>query len=171
MDVPRSTLADLARGNSRPAVWGRRIFLILLLLFVIAGLTNRLGVHNESRTSSGEGYTISLDYARIARAGLDVPWAVTVTHPGGFSGPITLAVTGGYFDIFESQGVSPQPSGETSSDKTLYLTFSKPQGEVFKVSYDIYVQPSSQHGASGTVSVLRDGVPAASVSFSTTLLP
>lgn len=169
--MPRSSLANTTLGNSRAAVWGRRLFLTLILLLVIAGATGLLGVRSATRSASGGGYSLSLQYARIARPGLDVPWQLTVTHPGGFSGPITLAMTAAYFDIFESQGVSPQPTSETSSDQTLYLTFSKPPGDVLQVSYDIYVQPASQRGRSGSVSVLDHGVPAATVSFSTTLMP
>lgn len=172
MDVPASTLTGLSRGNSTTAVWGRRAFLTLMLLFVIAGAVGLLGGRNATKSASADGYTLSLTYPRISRAGLDVPWQVTVTHVGGFSGPITLAVTGAYFDIFETQGVSPQTTQETSDGTTLYLTFNKPpNGDTFQATYDIYVQPSSQQGRSGTVSVLDHGQPTASVSYSTTLLP
>jgi hypothetical protein len=171
MEVPSSTLTGLTRGNSRASMWGRRAFLALMLLFVVTGLTGFLGVHSGDRSASAGGYRLSLHYAQVARAGLDVPWQLTVTHPGGFSGPVTLAVTGGYFDIFESQGIDPEPSKETSTDQTLYLTFDPPPGDTLQVSEDIYVQPSSQQGRSGTVSVLERGSPVASVSFRTRLLP
>lgn len=171
MDVPRSTLTGLAEGNTRASVWGRRVFIVLMLLFVIAGVTGLLGTRSATKTATEGDYTVSVQYARIARAGLDVPWQVTVTRAGGFSGPITLAVSAQYFDIFESQGFSPEPSDETATGDTLYLTFDKPPGDTLQVSYDIYVQPSSQEGHSGQVSVIAGGRPVATVGFTTTLVP
>jgi hypothetical protein len=171
VQVPGSTLHDVTGPSSRLAVWGRRLFLLLILAIVVAGLSGLLGVRDGTVSSSGAGYSISLNYPRIARAGLDVPWQVTVTHPGGFDGPVTLAVTGDYFDIFEAQGITPQPSDETQDDSTYYLTFTKPPGDTLVVAWDIYVQPSSQRGRGGTLSVVEDGQPVASVNFTTRLLP
>ena len=64
-----------------------------------------------SATSEGaaDGWTLSLEHAAVARAGLDVPFTATVTHDGGFEKTITLAVTGDYFDIYETQGFNPEP--------------------------------------------------------------
>lgn len=153
------------------AAWGRRAFVCLMLVVVIAGVTGLLGVHTSTTTASGGDTTLSLRYARIARAGQDVPWQVTVTRVGGFKGPVTLAVTGSYFDIFESQGFEPQPSTETRSGGTLYMSFDPPPGDTLQVAYDAYIQPSSQQGRSGRLSVLENGRPIATTHFTTTLMP
>lgn len=172
MRVPASTLAGLeTRGESRTATWTRRGFLVVLLVFVLAGLTGRLGVSTATESASAEGYDLSLHYATTARAGLDVTFEATVTHPGGFDDDVVLAITGDYFDIFETQGFFPEPSDTTRDATTLYLTFAAPAGDTLTVSYDAYVQPSSQVGRDGTLSVLVDGEPTASVDFDTTLLP
>lgn len=171
MQVPRSTLQDVSGPSSRLAVWGRRVFLLMMLAIVVLGLSGLLGVRDDTVSSADGGYSISLTYPRVARAGLDVPFQVTVTRPGGFDGQVTLAVTGDYFDIFESQGISPQPSDETQDGSLHYLTFSKPPGDTLVVSWDVYVQPSSQRGRGGTVSVMQGGRPVTSADFRTTLLP
>ncbi|MFC7657243.1 hypothetical protein ACFQV8_13425 [Pseudonocardia benzenivorans] len=98
-----------------------------------------------------------MTYAWVARAGLDVPWTVTVRRAGGFPGPVTLAVTSDYFDIFESQGLDPEPATETADDTNLYWTFDPPPGETLSVDFDAYIQPSSQLGESGEVSVVDAG--------------
>jgi hypothetical protein len=172
VQVSESSLADVDDGPVGRAVWGRRLFLTALFLFVVAGLAGFLGVHTSSKTTSEGDYELTLEYAGIARAGLDVPWQVTVTHEGGFDKELTLAVTGDYFDIFESQGFAPDPSGATRDAHTLYLTFDAPAGDVFTVGYDAYIQPSSQRGRDGSVSVLGpDGQPMATVDFDTWLWP
>jgi hypothetical protein len=143
----------------------------LLLLFVLAGLTGLLGVHSVTSHASEDGWTMTLEHAGVARPGLDVPWEVTVTHAGGFRSDVTLAVTADYFDIFETQGFHPQPSDETNDGSTLYLTFSAPPGDTLRVSYDAYIQPASQRGRSGTVSVVDGGRRVASIDFKTFLMP
>jgi hypothetical protein len=159
------------RAQGTVAVWSRRGFLALLLVVVLAGLAGLLGVRTATESADDAGWTLSLDHAITARAGLDVPWQVTVTREGGFGKEIELAVTGDYFDIYETQGFTPEPAEETRDGDTLFLTFTAPPGDTFVVSYDAYIQPASQVGRSGTVSVVDDGVRFASVDFDTTLLP
>lgn len=172
VDAPLSTLADIeTRSEGRVALWTRRGFLTLLLVFVLAGLGGFLGVRTATETDEADGFELSLRHATIARAGDDVPWVATVTRAGGFGKDVTLAVTGDYFDIYETQGFTPDPSEATRDAGTLYLTFAAPPGDTFVVSYDAYIQPSSQIGRDGTLSVLQDGSTVASVDFDTTLLP
>lgn len=172
MRIPTSTLAGLETSEEgRVAVWFRRGFLSLLLVFVLAGLFGLLGVRATTSHASEGGWTLTLRHASIARPGLDVPWEVTVTRPGGFDDDVTIAVTGDYFDIFESQGFNPEPSDETRDGTWRYLTFTKPPGDTLEISYDAYIQPASQVGRSGTVSVVDDGRQVASLNFRTFLMP
>ena len=173
MRVPRSTLDGVSTDRKeRRAAWSRRGFLSLLLVFVLLALFGFLGMRQETASASGGGYQVQLRYASIARAGQDVPWELTITRAGGFEGPITIETTSSYFDIFESQGITPQPSKETAGAVWDRMTFDPPDGDTLVVGLDIYVQPASQQGRSGTARVLgADGTPAVSVDFRTRLLP
>ena len=172
MEIPASTLSGVERQpQSRAVVWSRRGTLILLLLFVLAGLAGVWGVHTVTAQGSGQGYDVALRYAATARAGLDVPFEVTVSHPGGFPDDVTLQITGDYFDIFETQGFFPDPTDTTRDAETLYLTFAPPDGDTLVVSYDAYIQPSSQLGRDGTLAVVVAGETVASLDFRTVLLP
>lgn len=142
-----------------------------MLLVVVAGLLGYLGMKTGTVSAASGGYQLQLQYPRIARAGLDTPWQLTVTRQGGFDGPVTVEVTSAYFDIFESQGVTPEPSDETTDGKWDRMTFDKPDGDTLTIDFDIYVQPASQVGRSGTARVLDHGQPAASVDFRTRLVP
>ena len=56
---------------------------------------------------------------------------------------MTLALSGGYLDLFEEQGFQPEPRASRRDADTLYLTFDAPAtGDTFVVAYDAYVQPS-----------------------------
>jgi hypothetical protein len=172
VQVPEASLADVDESPTGRAVWGRRLFITALFVLVGSGLAGFLGVRTSTSTATEGDYELSLDYASVARAGLDVPWQVTVTRTGGYDKELVLAVTGDYFDIYETQGFTPDPSAATRDADTLYLTFDAPQGEVFTVSYDAYIQPSSQRGNDGTVSVIGPGgEPMATVDFDTWLWP
>ena len=158
-------------GSHPVALWLRRGMLAAMALAVVADLFGLLGVHTSSQTATGHGYTLTLHYPSVARAGLDTPWQVSVVHPGGFGKQLTLAVTGSYFNIFETQGFHPQPADETRDGTTLYLTFAAPPGDTFVVDFDAYIQPASQQGRSATVSVLDHGTPEVSLSYHTRLMP
>jgi hypothetical protein len=167
----RSTTWDLRGGNRPATVWARRGWLALLWLAVVAALLTLLGVHSSQTTVQSNGYRLEVVYPRIARAGLDVPWQVTVSHPDGFGKQLTLAVSGDYFNLFESQGMRPQPSDETRDGNTYYLTFTAPPGDTFRMYFDTYVQPASQVGRSGWVEVVYQGKVLARADYSTWLWP
>jgi hypothetical protein len=167
-----STLHDLRSMDEQGrGVVGRRLAIGFLLLLVVAGASGWLGVRSWTAHASGDGYDLTLTYPRVARAGLDVAWEVRLEHPGGFDGPITIAVSADYFDIFEFQGMHPEPSDETADEDFVYLTFQPPDGDVFTTSLDTYVQPSSQIGRDAVAKAVIDGRTVAQVSFSTWLVP
>ena len=172
MDLPASSLHGVDERTPSPALWTRRGFVAALAAVVLAGLAGLLGVRSDTTSAQVGEWRLTLEHAELARAGFDVPWQVTVTHDGGFDGPLTLAVTGDYFDIFETQGFMPEPTEMTRDGDTLYLTFAAPpRGDTFVVAYDAYIQPAAQRGADGTLSVLDAGVAVASLDFETRLLP
>jgi hypothetical protein len=162
---------EIDEGSHPVALWLRRGMLAVMALVVAADLFSLLGVHTSTVAAERNGYGLTLRYPSVARAGLDTPWQVTVTHPGGLGKEVTLAVTGSYFNIFETQGFHPEPSEETRDGRTLYLTFTAPPGDTFVVDFDAYIQPSSQQGRSATLAVVDDGTPMVSVDYRTRLMP
>jgi len=173
MDVPSSTLDDLETiPEGKVAVWSRRSLLAGLTAILVAAAAKLLGGRTDRVGASGGGYVLGLTYASVSRAGLDVPWHVELRHAGGFPGDtVTLAITGTYFDIYETQGFHPTPSDETRDGDVLYLSFSKPPGDTLVVDYDAYIQPISQQGRSGRLSVVVDHRDVVSVDFTTRLMP
>jgi hypothetical protein len=165
-----STLRDVSSVGPVNRVLTRTA-LCLLVVAVAAGAVGALGLHTSTASASADGYTLEMSYPRTARAGLDVEWQATVTHVGGFDHDVTLAMSAAYFGMFETQGFFPEPSEETRDGDTLYLTFTKPDGDTFVVGYDAYIQPSSQRGSTASVSVVDGGTPVVTVRLKTTLLP
>ena len=143
----------------------------LLAAVVVAGAAGLLGVRSATAVGSAAGYRVEVEHAAVARAGLDAPFEVRVHRDGGFEAPLVVALRSSYFDIYEEQGLSPQPAEETSDAEWDYLTLTPPPGEDLVLSFDAYVQPASQVGASGEVRVLEGGRAVVAVPFRTWLLP
>jgi hypothetical protein len=165
-----STLSGVGAQSLR-GLWAGRVTLALLGVVVLAGAAGALGVHTTTASDASEGYRLTVDYPRTARAGLDVTWQVTVDSESGFDQDVRLAVTADYFDIYETQGFFPEPDSQTRDGRLLYLTFAKPPGDRLVVGYDAYVQPSSQVGTDAQVSLIVGDRPVASVDIDTWLAP
>ena len=80
-------------------------------------------------------------------------------------------MTAEYFDIYESQGLDPEPASQTADGEFLYWTFDPPPGEDLTIDFDAYIQPSSQWGESGEVRVLDGDRTAVATTFTTSLVP
>jgi hypothetical protein len=172
MSMSRTTIADVREAaDNRRGRLVRRLGIASLGLVVLVGAAGGFGVRSTHAVARGGGYTLEVTYAAVSRAGLDTPWQVLVTGPAPFDGPITLATTASYFDIFESQGLFPGPAAETSSGAFIYQQFDPPPGNVLRVAFDAYVQPGSQRGRRATTVLIIDGREVARVSYRTILLP
>jgi hypothetical protein len=172
--VDESLLSDAVRPDAkriRRKLALRRTVVALLCGVVLLGGLGLLGVHSRTVRATANGYTLTVEYAQVARAGLDAPWRVLVHNPNGIADDVELAVTATYFELFESQGFDPEPSSETADATFVYLTFDRPPGTDFRLSFDAYIQPSAQLGADGQVRLRIGGQQQASVNFRTWLLP
>ena len=170
---PPSMLAGVRPASAGPQPhWGRRAGLGILLVVVLLGAFGALGVHSRTTTSSSNGYTLSVTYPQVARAGLDTPWRARVHRAGGVNTDLTLAVSSAYFRMFETQGFYPNPDSATNDGDYVYMRFTnlRPGGD-FVLEYDAYIQPASQIGKSGTVRLLIGGQEVARTSFHTWLVP
>jgi hypothetical protein len=154
------------------SLWPRRLFLALLAIIVAFGLTGWLGVHTSTATARGHGVTLSVRYAHVARAGLPVPFEITITKPAGFDDDVVLAVSQNYLGLFDRNGVTPQPSSENSNGSDVVWRFDKPEGTTFVVTLDMQVQSGQHWGRSGSVTLLdASHRRTARVRFKTWLVP
>lgn len=164
-DVPEDTTTGTAR-------WTTRVVLIALFLFVVAGAAGLLGVRNLTATAEDGGFTLSVNYPRLARAGLDTPLSITVSNPDGVGEEVVVGISQEYLEIFETQGIFPEPTDSSTDGTYLYLTIAaEPGATTVRLDFDIYVQPSSQEGEQATVFVADGSTRLAETTIRTTLLP
>lgn len=175
MTDDRSTLDDVrGAASSHRGMLARRAVLVGLGVVVAAGATGLLGLRTSSRSQSRAGWRTTLRYPRLARAGLDVTWQVRVEAPEPFGADVSLvlAVTGTYFELFETQGFVPEPESDSRDGRWRYLEFAPQEGSRdLVVDFDAYVQPAAQTGRDAELRVLADDEPVGALSWTTTLLP
>lgn len=161
-------------GRQRRARAGRRAFVVVLSLFLAAGALGFLGVRTQRSTASGGGYELSVTYASVSRPGLATPWSFEVRRPGGFPDGLTVAVTSGYLDAFDENGLGPAPAEERADAEQTFWTFAPQASDTLSVALDARIEPGVQLvRIKGRVAVLAGpaGPPAVTVSFSTFVMP
>ncbi len=131
------------------------------------------GVHSAHARASGGGFELDVRYGSVSRPALATPFNIEVTRPGGFDGPVMIAVSSAYLAIWDENGLDPEPTEMTSDADHTYWTFEPPrQGDTMVVAFDGRIEPAVQRGKRGRVAVLdASGSTAVEVSFTTWIWP
>lgn len=173
----QTQVATLPDPRDEPAVRrarnGRRVALSLIGLVLLLGLAGFLGIRSSTVTArSADGYELSVTHAQVTRAGIAVPFHVTVRHQGGFDEPVTLSISSSLLERFDFQNLYPNPATETATGSRLVYEFDPPPGEVFRLNLDARTAPD-QNGSVETyrAALLVDGRQVAQVEFRMWVVP
>ena len=154
--------------------FGRRLFVVALVVFLGLGVLNLYGVRTKEVEATGGGYELTVTYSSVTRPGLATPWSAEIRRPGGFDDElVALAVSASYFDAFDENGLDPDPAEAVNDGENTIWRFDPPPGEVMTVSFDARLQPDIQlTRVKGSASVLdQSGAAVATVDFRTLVLP
>lgn len=149
----------------------RRVGVGALGVLVLLGLANVVGVRVGHASAEADGTSLAVTYASVTRPGLSTPWSVEVRRDGGFPGPVTVATTTTYFESFDFNQWYPEPSDSAVRGDDLVLTFDRPQGEVFELSFDGRATPTFNMGARAVTAIQTEGLPPLSVEYRTVVMP
>ena len=153
--------------------WIRRAVLTLLIVVVVLGALGLLGPRSRTVSASAGGYDLAVEYPQIARGGLPVDWRVRVARRGGFTGPVTVAITEDYLRLLDIGAVFPEPTSQLSLPPYVYLTFEPPPPGVLDISLAASGEASLQevgvHDAETLVVV--GGEPVVRVTYRTWVVP
>jgi hypothetical protein len=163
---------SVADRRARTAVAARRIYVAALTIFVVLGLLDVFGSRTGVESAEAGGYRMTLNYPSMTRSGLPVEWRLVVSHPGGFDGPVRVAITLHYFNSFDFNNLSPTPVATTNDGGLLIWSFPKPIGDTLQVLMDARTQPGLRSGPSATTAVVADdGTPIVAVHYTTGVMP
>lgn len=153
----------------------RRLFVVCLTAFLVAGLLSVFGVKSRKVTATGGGYELTVEYASAARPGLAIPWSIEVKREGGFPRRenVVISTTAGYFDLFDENSLDPDPASATSEGENIVWEFERPRGDTLTVDFDARVGPSVQSlwPPEAVTAVLVDGDPVVEVRYRTRVWP
>lgn len=155
----------------RRARWARRTFLSVVFVVMAAGLAGAFGVRSATRSASGGGQTLTVTYPSVARPGLAVPYGFDLVRPGGFDGPVTVAISESYLRALDQNATDPTPAGATADGEAVRWQFDPPGGERLRVRVDARIEPGVQWSRSGWVAVMEGEEPVVRVGYRTWILP
>lgn len=152
----------------------RLLAVIVMLSVVVGAATGMLGV--RSRTASGEagGVEATVEYAHVVRPGLAAPFSVTVASRDRtpLPSPLEVAVGLDYMELFDENGLDPQPTSEHTDAGDLVWSFEvPPEIHEFAVSFDGRIEPAVQWRRSGRVLVTVGDRQVADVAITTWVAP
>lgn len=151
----------------------RRVGLAVIGLVLLLGLSGFLGIRSSTVAArSPDGWSLRVKHAQVTRAGIAVPFHVTVRHAGGFSGPVTLALSSSLTERFDFQNFYPNPAKETATGSRLLYEFDPPPGDTLRINLDARTSPD-QNGSTEVYrsAVLVDGRVVTSVRFRMWVVP
>ena len=133
--------SDASVRRKRRALYGTftAVVSLIVALAVLEALTGVpvYGVTTDEVSQRGATVDLTVHYPRVTRGQLDSPLQVQLTSPSGFAGPVVLAISSAYFDLFNVTAIRPQPTSELLDDETWTLTFDPPSGDTLAVQWDM----------------------------------
>jgi hypothetical protein len=173
--VRASTTAEplgIDAGRLRRGHALRRIFVALLLGFVIAAAFGVFGVRTRTTGASAGALSARLEFASVNRRGVTSAFELGVRRAGGFGDGVKVRVPLAYLDTLAFRGMDPEPDSTTADAGTVEWTFTQPRGSSFALRIDAQIDSSTRpgpHRGSATVSVGDD--PPVRLRFTTWVLP
>jgi hypothetical protein len=154
----------------------RAIVTVFVVGVVVAAVVGLLGVQARTVSATGPGNEeLSVEYARVARPGLAVPFTVRVEAgaEGELPAEVDLRITSSYLDLLDENGLDPQPTDTLRTDDETTWTFTLADGQrELEVDFDARVEPSVQLARrGGTVALVVDDRVVTAVSFRTWVMP
>ncbi|MGZ4110653.1 MAG: hypothetical protein ACXVQU_03730 [Actinomycetota bacterium] len=137
----------------------------------LVGVSGFLGPKTATTTAYASGYTVVATYPEVTRPGLPVRWEYTVRHAGGFDGPVTLAITFDYLDLFDLTNIEPEPTSASSGGDDVVYRFDPPTGDELRVSMDAAAESGFHEVPNTTTRVIVSGSTVVSVDLSTKVVP
>jgi hypothetical protein len=152
----------------------RRVVVILLLAFVAAGILGVFGYRQGTTSVESDRYRLEVSYPQVSRPGLPSNWELRIGRADGQPLPEVIEVVSeaSYFDIFDENGLDPDPERTWQEAGELVWQFEPPDGSTgLVVTFDARLQPNIHWSRSGSSTLRIDGRDVATVSYRTRVVP
>jgi hypothetical protein len=162
--MSRSSFPDgMSRGESlhpprrEQGVWARRVFIAVLLAFLVLGLLNVFGQTTSTSDASSDAADLRVIAPSALRGGLLYQVEIEVTARQALASP-TLSLSSGWFSGLTTNAEVPQPSTQSSSNgETIFTLEPMRPGDVRHVRIYFQVNPTTVAWNRGQDMTLLDG--------------
>lgn len=105
-----------------------------------------LGVRTTTRTETANGYSLSVAYALISRAGLATPLSIVVgSVDGTLPSSVTVKIATDYLGMLDEHGLIPEPVQVSADDRWTWWTFELPtESSELQIDFDARLEPGAQ---------------------------
>jgi len=147
---------DGLAASRRSRRW-RRGIITVLCLFVLAALTQQLGMRTDTVQGTSGDLAVSIRYADRARGALASAFSIDIERRDGFVDQIEVRTTQSYLEIFDDNGIEPEPESTTTDGGYVIWTFDPPPGDTLHIILDVRMEPGVFGRERGTTTVSADG--------------
>lgn len=152
--APSSTVpADDGLAASRRSRRWRWVSITVLSAFVLAALTQQLGMRTDTVSGTSGDLTVTITYADRGRGALAAAFKIDVVRPDGFDGEIEVRTSQTYLEIFDDNGFEPDPDSTTTDGGSVVWTFDPPPGSELNIILDARIEPGVFGRERGTTTV------------------
>jgi hypothetical protein len=160
---------DLEGRGTEP--WLRRGLVVVLVVVAVAALTNQVGQHVHSSTTTAPAATLEVSTPKRLRAGLLYQTRFTIVARHRIKRP-RLVLGSGWFDGLTLNTTEPQASEEKNRDGTISFEYDELEpGQRLKVWLEYQVNPTTTGTRKQRVALDDGGKTLASQTRTTTVLP
>jgi hypothetical protein len=158
-------------------IWERPMRLVsvgIIGAVVLAASLGLLGVRTTKTSATGNGLSISVEYAAVSRGGLATPFSVEVATENGSPLPssTTIRVSSPYLAMFDDNGIEPAPASSFNTGDWTWWTFEVPTGASrLQIDLDARLEPSVQFGRGAEAAVEIEGREVVAAEFNTWVMP
>lgn len=173
MDRSTSTLDSLTGlETARRGRLGRLVGLGVMLLIPALSFLGIYGPSERTLVESNGAYEMTMTYGSVVRSGEAVPMTISLTRPGGFDRPVTVAFEQRVFDRFDFQNWYPNPSAEVGEGPNVVYEFDPPDGDTLGIALDARVAPTQWGGVDTyRLWVEEDGQPVLDAEYTVWVVP
>lgn len=123
--------------------WARRLILLAMLAFVLAGLAGVFGQTQHTRTASSPDALVKVRTPGALRGGLYWPAEIRIEAHRRITAPV-IVLGSGFIRGMQLNSIEPSPPSETSRGGRIALTYpSLAPGQVLVVRLQLQVNPTT----------------------------
>lgn len=145
----------------------------VVIVFGVVGLalSGFAGLATDSTTTTGDEFSVRVEYATVSRPGLATPFIVEIESTSGtLPTELTIELPRNYLAMFDENGLDPAPDSISSDGETEVWTFRPGDVATLSIDFDARLQPNTHFSRDGWV-VVQGGESAVRVDFRTRVMP